>query len=278
MSTKTVVVQASKTSSTEASQPTLWRAVRGEARRLNRPSFVGSGLGLMAFFSLMVTAITFLADGEIAPGLGTVLDVTGADGLVAGIITATDMLGIVTLSLWAMAAAVDYSTGWIRVLVQAEPSRWRLFAGKLAALVGFTLVGTAAATLLSVAVAPSLATAADVSTAGWDSSVSLVVDTWWNLSLAVLGWGVFGLAVAVISRSVVIAIAGGIGYLMVFEGLLGLIAESATTYLPGSVLTAVAWGGTADLGYGTAVGLAAIYVAVVLGIAAVIATRRDVTS
>jgi ABC-type transport system involved in multi-copper enzyme maturation permease subunit len=232
----------------------------------------------MAFFSLMVTAITFLAEGDIAPGLGSVVDITGGNGLVAGVITATDMLGIVALSLWASAAAADFSTGWIRVLVQAEPRRWRLFAAKLIALVGYTIAGTAIATVLSIAVAPSLASTAGVATSGWDTSVGVVLGAWANLSVAVIGWGAFGIAVAMISRSVVIAIAGGIGYLMVFEGLLGLIAESATTYLPGSVLTAVAQGGTADLAYGNAIVITGVYVAAVLAIAVIRFTRRDITS
>jgi hypothetical protein len=39
-----------------------------------------------------------------------------------------------------------------------------------------------------------------------------------------------------------VAIAGDIGYLMVFEGLLGLAAGDATTFLPGSVLGSVGAG------------------------------------
>jgi hypothetical protein len=278
MTTETVAAPTRFVAEAPASKPTLWGAIRGEITRLNRRSFVGVGLGLVTFFSLMVTAITYLAEGEIAPGLGSTVDITGPNGLVAGLITATDMLGIVALAMWASAAAVDYSTGWIRVLVQAEPRRWRLLVGKLSALVGYTLAGTAAATVLSISVAPSLAGAAGVATVGWATSVGTVLGAWLNLSLAVMGWGAFGLAVAVITRSAVVAIAGGIGYLMVFEGLLGLVAESTTTYLPGSVLTAVARGGTEALGYGSGIALMSGYIAAVLVAAAVVFTRRDIIS
>ena len=44
--------------------------------------------------------------------------------------------------LWAVAAATDYGTGLIRILVQAHPNRVTLLAGKIAALSIFTLLAT----------------------------------------------------------------------------------------------------------------------------------------
>ena len=61
------------------------------------------------------------------------------------------LIGIVALSLWAAAVASDYSTGWVRLLVAAEPRRWRLLVGKLVALSGFTIVATVVATAIVVA-------------------------------------------------------------------------------------------------------------------------------
>lgn len=62
------------------------------------------------------------------------------------------------------------------------------------------------------------------------------------------------------------------------EGLLRLLAEDATTFLLGSVLTAAAAGGTPDLAWGTAVALAACYAAVGVIGAAVAFIRRDITA
>lgn len=153
----------------------------------------------------------------------------------------------------------------------------------MAALTGYTLAGTAVATLVAVAVAPLLAGAKDISTAAWFpglwTTAATVLGAWVDLTLSVLVWGVIGLTVATVTRSVTIAIAGGIGYLMVFERLLGLVVDAATTtYLPGSVLSAVAAGGTPSLTYGTAIALAAGYAAVALAIAVLVFTRRDITS
>ena len=46
------------------------------------------------------------------------------------------------LALWAIAAASDYDTGLIRVLVQAQPNRLKLLGGKIIALTGFTVLAT----------------------------------------------------------------------------------------------------------------------------------------
>lgn len=264
---------------------TIGGAVRSEATRLNRWTFTGIGTGLVAFFALIGTAIVFmvaeqLEDGAAsAPGMGAIIDPSTSDGIVAGLSMSANLIGIVALSLWAAAAATDYSSGWIRVMVQAEPRRWRLLAGKFFALTGFTVVGTLIATVVSVATAPMLAAATGVSTDLWsDGIVGTVAGAWANLTIAVLVWGIIGFAIATITRSAVIAIAGGIGYMMVFEGLLGLAAEDATTYLPGSVLTTVVAGGSDSLAYGAALALAVAYALIAGTIAVYVFHRRDITS
>jgi len=117
-----------------------------------------------------------------------------------------------------------------------------------------------------------------VTDAWWTDAPATILSGWANLSLALLAWGVVGFAIATVTRSSVVAIAGGIGYLMVFEGLLKLLAADATTYLPGSVLSAVASGGTPDLAWGTAVALAAVYVVIGIVVAAITFIRRDITA
>ena len=46
-----------------------------------------------------------------------------SDGMFAGLQNFVGMLGIVALAVWAMSVTSDYSSGLIRLLVQAEPSR-----------------------------------------------------------------------------------------------------------------------------------------------------------
>jgi hypothetical protein len=57
---------------------------------------------------------------------------------------------VIVLALWAIAAATDYSTGLIRVVVQAYPKRVRLLAGKIAALASFTVMAATIAYLVMI--------------------------------------------------------------------------------------------------------------------------------
>jgi hypothetical protein len=98
-----------------------FRATRSEAKRLNRWSFAGVGAGLLAFFAAMATVIRFLGDDSVPDLSGVSIDLASAQGLVAGMSTASSLIGVVVLACWAAATASDYSTGWIRVMVQAEP-------------------------------------------------------------------------------------------------------------------------------------------------------------
>ena len=92
-----------------------FRATRSEAKRLNRRSFAGVGLGLFVFFAIMAATVTFLAGDQVgaASPFGSRIDLSSAEGLVAGLVTGADMFGIIALSLWAAATASDYSTGWV---------------------------------------------------------------------------------------------------------------------------------------------------------------------
>lgn len=260
-------------------------AVRSETIRLNRWTFTGVGAGLFAFFALVGTAVAFIAADGFAegaappPGLGAIVAPSSPEGVVAGLAMSANLIGIASLSLWAAAAASDYSSGWIRVMVQAEPRRWRLLAGKFTALAGFTVVGTIIATVVSVAAAPLFASATEVPTDLWANGiVGTVAGGWINLTIAVLVWGVIGFAVATVSRSAVVAISGGIGYMMVFEGVLGLAAEEGTTYMPGKVLGTVVAGGTEALAYGVALGLSVGYALIFGAVAVYVFHQRDVVA
>lgn len=278
--TATTSTAALRPAAAVASGPVAWlRATRSELRRLLRPGFAGVAALLVALFTVMAATVTFQSEFA-GPALSRVpLDLASARGIVAPLANVTSLLGIIVLSLWAVATASDFGTGWIRVMVQAEPRRWALLAGKLTALVSLTLGLTFLATLVSVVVAPTMAPAAGVSTDAWlTNPLPTILSGWADLSLAVLVWGVIGMAIAMVTRSSVAAIAGGIGYLIVFEGLLGQLAPDLTTWLPGSVLGVLSAGGSPDMAWGTALTLAVGYVTVALGITAATFIRRDITA
>ena len=260
----------------------MFRAIKSELIRLNRPSFIVGGIGLMAGFASITTVLAFSAAGKSGVGPGQYIPTEAAlassDGFVSGLALTANIVGIVALAAWAIAVATDYGTGLIRLLVQAEPKRYRLLVGKLVALVLYTLAGTLAATLTAAGTAALIAPMFDVSTATWGAgTVVTLAQAFVHLSLSTVAWGVIGLTIATISMSSAIAIAVGVGYVVVFENMLLLVAKDAANWLPAATLTALAAGGTPNIDYSTALALGAAYVLAGLIIAGAIVQRREIT-
>ena len=189
-------------------------ATRSELTRLRQPRLLLTWFGLMALFTLLVNTImvTFVSGGGSlppgAPGVAfpTLAEMESPSGLMSGLAAASNMFGIVTLSLWAVVTAGDYSSGLIRLLVAAEPRRWRLLAGKVVALVIVTAAATTVAAIVNVFAVMPAAGAAGISTAAWGTDlVSVVGSAWTNLFLALCVWGVLGLVIAVLARSAAVA-------------------------------------------------------------------------
>ena len=262
--------------------PTLMNAAVSEAMRLARPTFLGSGAILVTALTLLVAIITYVgASGNVGDeGFGPMSpQLEGARGLVSTIETSANLLGIVVLSLAAVAVAGDYGSGMIRLLVQAEPRRWRLIVGKLAALAGITIGAAALATIIGVAASPILAPIFDISTAAWsDGAVETVATTFLNLALGLFVWTTLGFTIAVATHSTAAAVAGGIGYIMVFENLLGLVSQNVVSWLPGSTIQALVAGGNATQDYRTALALSVGYVLLGAVVSLVMFTRRDITA
>lgn len=260
----------------------MLRVIRSELIRLTRPSFIIGGIGAMAAFGAISTVLGFAAAGKSGAGPGQYIPTQAAlaasDGFVSGLMLAANLVGIIALSFWAIAVASDYSTGLIRLLVQAEPRRLRLLIGKFIALLGFTLVGSFAATLAAAGTAVLVAPVFDVSTAAWGSGAfGTLAEAYVQLSLAAIVWGVIGMAVAMITRSAGVAIASGVGYVVVFENMVLAVSDSGAQWLPGATLTALAAGGTADIEFGAALMLAGVYVLAGIIIAGTIQHRREIT-
>jgi ABC-type transport system involved in multi-copper enzyme maturation permease subunit len=240
----------------------------------------------MALFAVLVNTImvTFVSGGGSlppgAPGVAfpTLAEMERASGLMAGLAAAVNLFGIVTLSFWAVATASDYSSGLIRLLVAAEPRRWRLLVGKVGALVLVTAAATTVAAVVNVFAVMPAAGAAGISTAAWGTDlVATVASAWTNLFLALCVWGVLGLVIAVLARSAAVAISIGVGYVLVVESLVKMVEGAPSDWLLGTTLGAVASGGTATVAHGTALALALGYVTLGLVLAVAVFVRRDVT-
>lgn len=261
-------------------------AVRSELTRLGQPRLLVSWFGLMGLLAMLVNTVmvTFVSGGGSlppgAPGVAfpTLAEMESPSGLMAGLAAASNMFGIVTLSFWAVSVAGDYSSGLIRLLVAAEPRRWRLLAGKVGALLVVTAIATTVAAIVNVFAVMPMAVPAGIDTAAWGTDLIAVVGgAWVNLYLSLIVWGVLGLAIAVLARSAAVAISIGVGYVLVVESLVKMVGDAPSDWLLGSTLNAVAQGGTDAIAYSTALALAAGYVILGLVIAGAVFIRRDVT-
>lgn len=260
-------------------------AIKSELIRIMRPSFMYGGLGLIVGFSALLTAFVFSAagdgDSDSGPGpqMASLAELSAQGGFVATLSSITSLIGVITLAYWAIAVATDYDTGLIRILTQSEPNRMRLLGGKVGALALFTVVATFLSTIVVTVMSFALAPAFDVPTDLWNTSFATeFLSAWANLTIAALVWGLVGLALAMFTKSSGIAIATGIGYLMVFENLIGIVAENATDYLPGGTLSVLTLGGTENVSYLTAFGLAVVYGTLAIGSSAIVFRRREITS
>ena len=263
----------------------MLNAVRSELVRLRRPKLLIGWFGLMALFALMINQVMFgMASDPSAPANGpgvafpSALELAGPSGPVAGLGAAASLFGIVTLSFWAIAVSTDYSSGLIRLLVSAQPHRWKLLAGKVMALTLVTAVATTVAMIFIVLSALPAASAAGIPTDQWGTDViSVLASAWVNAFAAMLVWGVIGLVLAVVTRSSAIAISIGAGYVLVVESIVRQSLGDGADWLLGSTLNALAAGGSQALSYGTAAAMGAVYIAAGLLIATVVVTRRDVS-
>jgi hypothetical protein len=262
----------------------MFHVIRSELTRLAQRRALLVWFGLMALFSIMVNTVMGSVVGQLDPNIPspgvsfpTRAELEAPSGLMAGLSAASNMFGVVTLSSWAFFTAQDYSSGLIRLLVAAEPRRWRLLAGKAIALVVVTVIAVTVAALANLLAAPAVG-ASGISTAAWGTDLPAVIgEAWANLLLSQLVWGVLGLVMAVLSRSAMVAVSIGVGYVLVVESLIRMVDGAPVGQLLGTTLGAIANGGTAAVAYSTALALGATYVIVGLAIAGIVLTRRDVT-
>lgn len=264
------------------------RVIRSEWLKLRRRAMLGALAATMGLSALAAVIAVSTAGGATAgPGggggrAGAVISldrIESAQGLGAALASASTLLGVVALSVFASSFATEYSHGTLRNLLVNEPRRTRLALGKLSALVLAT-VGAAAAAAVAGACAASLAaTAAGADTSLWwtAAGVGHSLEAVADLAAATVGWGVLGALLALAFRSPVLAIGVGVAYALPFEAIVTGVAGGVSRWLPGQLLAAVAAGGNDTATYAAAALTLVAYVAVAGTAAVRVFERRDVT-
>jgi hypothetical protein len=261
-------------------------AFRSEWVKLTRRNFVAGALGALVGFSVALTAVSIIRANDASTHSGpmgriTLDDLEAPGGWLAGLGTASTFLGVVTLAIFASNVAGDFTTGTIRSVLVIEPRRRLVLAGKVVALASFIAVGIAIAAVIVAAVAFPLATRENISTSAWTTTSALTdgLAAYLDVLLSCLAWGAFGAMLGMITRSSAIAVAAGVGYLLLGEQLLlNSLWPSTEEWLPASAMSALAEGGTAAISFDTAVLLVAAYACSAFLVAATVFARRDVTA
>jgi ABC-2 type transport system permease protein len=178
------------------------------------------------------------------------------------------------------AFAVEYSRGTFRTMLLRQPGRVRLLAGKLAALLAFAGAVLAVTELLTWVTAYLLAPSQDVTRDAWVSwsAVGSAFGDYARVLFWVGGYAVLGLMIAVLVRSVPVALAIGIAWAGPLEHITQDSWAPVSKVFPGLLLEAFVAGGTPEVSASRAFLTVAAYVAAAAVIAGTLFRRRDIAA
>lgn len=176
--------------------------------------------------------------------------------------------------------SLEFARGTYRTMLLRQPQRIRLLAGKMAGLLAFVAVMLAAIEVVMWVAGKALAPVWDVSTSSWTSVDALGsgVGDFATVLLWAAGYATLGMFVAMMLRSVPIAIGVGIAWAGPFEHLMQDAFPSLQRVFPGASLEVLGQGGTPETTFGHALVMVVVYLVAAAAITAVVFRRRDMTA
>lgn len=262
----------------------MTRLVKAELQRLLRRRTLLVATAGSVVFSVVAALAVFSSAGtspnQASRGATTVAALEGHGGGTEAFATGAAFLGFFVFVTVIALVATEFSGGTFRALVQREPNRLRVVAGKL---VGILLVAAgvvALAEVLTFALSLVVAPGQDISTSQWFSlrSLGAAAGDFATVFGGVAGWAVFGTALAVVFRSAPLALGVGFAWAGPFENIVVDSWRAGYRWFPGQVLASLIQGGSAELGLPRAVLTACVYAAVAATAAALLLIRKDVTA
>ena len=263
----------------------MFRVVLAELRKLRRPTLVLGTLGAALFFSALITSFLFLliddpsGNGDRGRRIGREV-LTLASGSVTGFASVGGLLGLIALCVFAAQTAQEYTYGTLRNLLVRQSGRLRILGGKLIANIIFAKIMVLFSAAVSIGLSVALAPGAKVPTDLWFTSDgwSSIIHTTINVVLAVIGFGIFGMALGIVLRSPISAISVGVLWMLIIENLLGAVKPVFLEWMPGNQLTLIAQGGSADISYSHALTLGTSYVLLAFFVSSFLFAKRDVAN
>jgi hypothetical protein len=260
------------------------RAYRFELLKLRRRS-VAFAIAGVAALSLLATLLTFgLASSSGRPNdqgyVSTIPQLRGHEGLTAGFVDGMSLLGLLVFVVFLIATTSEFGGGTIRPILINQPRRISWAIGKVGALLTLLAVTITAAFVVALAGAVSMAPARGISMDAWFTGNGIGhAAAAWLAGLAGTGlYGIAGIALGLLARSTVVALAIGIAWTFPLEHIIQNAWSGATGVFPGLSFDAVARGGVPNASLTHAVLTALLYAAVGGGIALVALAKRDVTA
>jgi ABC-type transport system involved in multi-copper enzyme maturation permease subunit len=258
-------------------------ALRAELVKLRRRRVLIVTVVTTLIFSVGSAAI-IVASAERAGnprGRGvTVASLGDAGGGTEVFTTAVSFAGTFLFVVFVGAVAVEFSRGTFRTMLLHEPRRLRVLGGKMAGLLLFAAVILAAAEALTWLAARLIAPSRDIATRDWISSAALddALADYGSVLLWVAGYALLGMSVAVLVRSVPLALGIGIAWAGPVEHILQDSWSPAERVFPGLLLEAFVAGGTTEVSASRALLTVAVYVTLAAAIAALTFAKRDITA
>jgi hypothetical protein len=262
----------------------MTRVITAQLGRFLRPrTAVFGALGALAF--ALVATLSVFSSPVVAGAVGrrggaTLAVLTGPGGGTQAFAVGASFAGFfVFVSVIALVAS-EFSSGTFRALVMREPHRLRVIIGLLAAILivaaGIVAVCEVVTFLLGLVVAP----VNGISTSEWFSVSSLGhgLRDYATVLAGVTGWAIFGTTLAVIFRSVPLALGVGFAWAGPFENIVADSWHAGLRIFPGQVLGSLIRGGTTDLAMGRAIATTLLYTGIAAFVCLVLVARRDVTA
>jgi ABC-2 type transport system permease protein len=250
---------------------------------LRRRVLVITGITTVVFAigsAALVLASAEPAGGRFSDRGVTVESLSGAGGGTEVFTSAVSFAGTFLFVVFVGVVAIEFARGTFRTMLIHQPRRVRLLAGKTAALVGFAATVLAMTELLTWTAARLLAPTHDIATGPWLSADALgqAVADYGSVVFWVSSYALLATMLAVLVRSVPVALAIGIAWAGPFEHIVQDSWGPASRYFPGLLLEAFVAGGTSAVSATRAFLTVAVYVTLAAAIAATVFSRRDVTA
>lgn len=260
----------------------MMRAYRSELIKLwrLRPALITLIVtAVVSIGSAILVVVSAVDEPERRGDAVTIMQLAEAGGGTQVFRTAVSFAGFFVFVVLTGVMAAEFSRGNIRTMLLHQPDRIRLLAGKFVALMTSSAAVLAVGAVLAWITARLVAPTQDIETAQW-TSVDAIGEGFADYGATlfwVTGYGLLGTLLAVVVRSVPVALAIGIGWFGPFEHIVADSWDSANDVFPGLSLEIFVTGGRDGVGTGQAMLTAALYAVVGGAIAMTLFRRRDVT-